>query len=1103
MKNRFLKISLIALLLISTSGLYANVKEYYITCNPDDFKAIYKNPWPDTYIPITLTFNDRTWENVTLRIRGDDSRGHPKKSLKLKFEGDAFENGRDVLNFNAEYEDPTYMCQYLASLTFRHIGYPCFAAEHARLYLNGIFLGLYLQIENVDDKFLESRGLDPTGNLYKATEDDASLSIYDDIGKSWEKKTNESGSWNDLQQLIDSLFYVPDNEYYDFAKRTFDYNKMIDIFAVNMLLANGSTYYHNYFMYHDIYFTKKWMMLPWDMDKTFSMYGYYYPYHRSSSYSSPDNPYYERALLCEPIFNDIRDRITQLKDDFFDNEFFDPIIDSLITELEPSVEEDTTDNIPDIYEWLHDTEGPKKYVRERYNILQDQFDQWPRSFKVEPTMSYYSDSIKFVWHPSYHAAGKVITYDFYFGSKEQLDDTNTTTIIKNITDTFYVKTDLPPDGTYWWKVTAYDGREYVDGFNFPNPIKIKQGTELPCTITSDMTLTKEESPYFVNCNIEVKSTADIVINEGVDVIFNGDYRILIRGSLQVNGTKKEPVNFLPDEFTKKWDNIYFHYTTRDCHLKNLNVYNGCFYAQNSVIYFDSLNLNFDYQDTAYALPLMYFDLTRANMYNSTIRSNANRGGFDIIGADNCTVKNNYFYNTPDAIEYSLSADGLIENNSINTSTDDCIDIDACRNIIIRGNIIRNAVDKGITIGNENLGAPSLNILLERNIISGCNTGIVVKDSSTVKAINNTLYKNDVAFSCYEKRLGQGGGFLEIENTIISGTDSILYLDPISTAKISYSLSDRRLMEGESNIMADPMFVDPENYDFSLEVGSPCIDAGNPNSPLDPDGTKVDIGAIPYGYRPELPKIVINEINYNSSSTFDTGDWVEFYNAGSYDVDMSGWVFMDSDNSHKYIFPDNFILKKGAYIVLCRQLDRFTSLYPNIKNILGDFSFGLSSTGELIRLYDNDISLIDSVIYGVSTPWPSESNGNGNTLELISPDFDNALPQSWRNSENYGTPGRLNGTDSLIPWKHEIVSIMCIPNPFDEQTTIRINSLASTKVEIIVYNIFGEEVDFTYNGKLEKGLNEFEVDLSYFPSGVYYCIVKTNEQSSTLVLSHIR
>ena len=48
--------------------------------------------------------------------------------------------------------------------------------------------------------------------------------------------------------------------------------------------------------------------------------------------------------------------------------------------------------------------------------------------------------------------------------------------------------------------------------------------------------------------------------------------------------------------------------------------------------------------------------------------------------------------------------------------------------------------------------------------------------------------------------------------------------------------------GNGNISTDPLFTDPNNGDFTLQSTSPCIDAGDPNSDRDPDGTRADIGA---------------------------------------------------------------------------------------------------------------------------------------------------------------------------------------------------------------------------------------------------------------------
>jgi hypothetical protein len=44
------------------------------------------------------------------------------------------------------------------------------------------------------------------------------------------------------------------------------------------------------------------------------------------------------------------------------------------------------------------------------------------------------------------------------------------------------------------------------------------------------------------------------------------------------------------------------------------------------------------------------------------------------------------------------------------------------------------------------------------------------------------------------------------------------------------------------IDADPLFADPRSGDFRLLPGSPAIDAGDPASPLDPDGTPRNLGA---------------------------------------------------------------------------------------------------------------------------------------------------------------------------------------------------------------------------------------------------------------------
>jgi hypothetical protein len=123
-------------------------------------------------------------------------------------------------------------------------------------------------------------------------------------------------------------------------------------------------------------------------------------------------------------------------------------------------------------------------------------------------------------------------------------------------------------------------------------------------------------------------------------------------------------------------------------------------------------------------------------------------------------------------------------------------------------------------------------------------------------------------------------------------------------------------------------------------------------------------------------LVINEINYNSSPDDDAADWVEFYNPHEYYLDLEGWIFRDSDDLHTFVFPAGTIIPPFDYLVLCRDSVDFNTVFPDVENYIGEMGFGLSSNGELIRVYDAEGALVDTVHYEVEDPWPTEPNGNG-------------------------------------------------------------------------------------------------------------------------------
>jgi hypothetical protein len=81
--------------------------------------------------------------------------------------------------------------------------------------------------------------------------------------------------------------------------------------------------------------------------------------------------------------------------------------------------------------------------------------------------------------------------------------------------------------------------------------------------------------------------------------------------------------------------------------------------------------------------------------------------------------------------------------------------------------------------------------------------------------------------------------------------------------INSTIYDKPITDSHSPTPADPLFVDPENDDFSLQAGSPAIGAGIPI--LESDGFAITIDTDYYGNTRDPENPTIGAIEYFSSS----------------------------------------------------------------------------------------------------------------------------------------------------------------------------------------------------------------------------------------------
>jgi len=224
---------------------------------------------------------------------------------------------------------------------------------------------------------------------------------------------------------------------------------------------------------------------------------------------------------------------------------------------------------------------------------------------------------------------------------------------------------------------------------------------------------------------------------------------------------------------------------------------------------------------------------------------------------------------------------------------------------------------------------------------------------------------------------------------------------------------------------------------------------------------------------------INEINYHSSDNFNPDDWVEIYNPTDSTFDMGAWEFKDESDDHIFIIPQGTLLEPNEYITICRDTVAFKNHFPGVQSYIGDFGYGLSGGGELIRLYDNGGFLVDSLTYDDDEPWPLEPDGNGPTLELTNPLQDNGHFSYWSASTGNGTPGAVNSnylgkiTASTLPENFRLYQNY--PNPFNPVTNIMYYLPERNAAIVKIFDALGREIRVLDNGNKESGYHTVRWD----------------------------
>ncbi len=238
------------------------------------------------YVPAVMKWRSLEFQNVGIRYKGDSSsqphqthkRGylikvsHYEKDQRfLGMERIALDNG---IQFGSLFSEP------IVTEILRDLNIPASHCNYAQLSLNGEEHGVYVNVERIDESFLQRCFGSASGALYKVHRPGPGANLayagpkLDDYKSCFSAKTAEAEeSYADLVGLIQALGGGKNVPYEQVLGSQMVADDFLRTMAV-MLMAGCFDQLtgwnpHNYYFYrHPV--TQQWSYLPWDLDVGFA-----------------------------------------------------------------------------------------------------------------------------------------------------------------------------------------------------------------------------------------------------------------------------------------------------------------------------------------------------------------------------------------------------------------------------------------------------------------------------------------------------------------------------------------------------------------------------------------------------------------------------------------------------------------------------------------------------------------------------------------------------------------------------------------------------------------------------------------------------------------
>ena len=283
----------------------AVVHTFAIDLDVDKLAELDADPTAEEYVEGSLTFDDETIGPIGVRYKGSvgaflfctngpnafDPSGAKtctKLSMKLKMnweDGDDTFYGVKKVQLHSQNLDTTKMHERLGYWLFREMGVPVPRSTHARVEINGEFVGLFALTEQIDGRFTRENFDDGSGNLYKEVwpfNPDGTPRNADEFIDGLKTNEDEDPTADMIRQFAQELADSEPGTEIGVIDRWIDVDLFVRTMVVDRAIRNddGALHWycfdgcnpHNFYWYENPT-TGQLTMLPWDLDNAFDNLG--------------------------------------------------------------------------------------------------------------------------------------------------------------------------------------------------------------------------------------------------------------------------------------------------------------------------------------------------------------------------------------------------------------------------------------------------------------------------------------------------------------------------------------------------------------------------------------------------------------------------------------------------------------------------------------------------------------------------------------------------------------------------------------------------------------------------------------------------------------